>query len=176
MRIFEAEIIYHLQDMFEKYLKGLKDERKNAAKDVAVFPCEFRILSTEHVFHNKNPFVFGVQIVRGSLRNNTPIVAQRWNAAKVATPMYLGKIDSIKSEDKDVAIAKKGDKVSVRIVGDDEQKNIQVGRSFLVTDPLISEISRDSLDAMKGNFEDEMKEDKDCVQHLGALKKYFNII
>ena len=67
-----------------------------------------------------------------------------------------------------------GDKVSVRIMGD--VKNIQVGRSFEVTDPLISEISRDSIDALKANFEEEMKEDGDTVQHLGELKRYFNII
>ena len=67
-------------------------------------------------------------------------------------------------------------KTRVRILGDDQQKNLQVGRSFLVTDPLISEISRDSIDALKANFEDEMKEDGDTVQHLGELKRYFNVI
>ncbi len=141
-----------------------------------MFPCEFKILSPEHVFHNKNPFVFGVSIVRGSLHLNTPIMAQRWNASKIATPIYLGRVDSIKSENKDIDVAKVGDKVSVRIQADGDQKNVQVGRSFDMTDPLISEITRDSIDALKANFEEEMKEDQDCVQHLGLLKKYFNII
>jgi len=176
VRIFEAEIIYHLQEMFETYIKTLREQRKAAAKDVAVFPVEFKIMSPQHVFNNKNPLVLGVQIVRGTLRLNTPICAQRWNAAKIGTPIYLGRVDGIKSEEKDVAIAKVGDKVSVRIMGDDSQKNIQVGRSFDVTDPLVSEITRDSIDALKGNFEEEMKEDGDTVQHLGQLKKYFNVI
>eukprot|EP01083_Nonionella_stella_P207561 753902_1 len=127
VRIFEAEIIYHLQDMFEAYMKKLKEDRKDAARDIAVFPVEFKIIDDQHVYHNKNPFVFGVQIIRGSLRLNTPIVAQKWNASKIATPLYLGRINSIRAEDKDVPVAKLGDKVSIRIQGDDDQKNIQVG-------------------------------------------------
>merc|ERR1719229_941510 len=145
VRIFEAEIIYHLQDMFEKYMKKLKEDRKNAAKDIAVFPVEFKIIDSQHVYHNKNPFVFGVQIIRGSLRLNTPIVAQRWNESKIATPLFLGRVYSIRMEDKDKQIAKIGDKVSVRIQGDDDTKNIQVGRNFDITDPLISEICRESI-------------------------------
>jgi len=176
VRLFEAEIIYHLQDMFEAYIKKLKEDRKAAAKDVAVFPVEFMIISEEHVYNNKNPLVLGVEIRRGALRMNTPVCAKRWNAQKIGTPLYLGRVDGIKKDDKDVAMAKMGDKVSVRILGDDQQKNLQVGRSFLVTDPLISEISRDSIDALKANFEDEMKEDGDTVQHLGELKRYFNVI
>jgi len=176
VRIFEAEIIYHLQEMFENYIKEIRDGRKSAAKDVAVFPVEFRILSEEHIFNNKNPLVLGVEIKRGTLRLNTPVVAQRWNANQVATPMFLGKVDGIKSEDKDVSTAKKGDKVSVRIMGEDTQKNLQVGRSFLWTDPLVSEISRESIDALKANFADEIKDNAETVQHLGLLKKYFGII
>jgi len=176
VRLFEAEIIYHLQDMFEAYIKDLKEKRKEAAKDVAVFPAEFQILSPEHVFNNKNPLVLGVQILRGTLRMNTPIVAKRYNEAGASTPLFLGRVDGIKKEEKDVTSAKVGDKVSVRIMGDDEQKNLQVGRSFLVTDVLCSEISRDSLDALKANFKEDMVKDKDTIQHLGELKKYFNII
>eukprot|EP01084_Bolivina_argentea_P004627 8798_1 len=176
VRIFEAEIIYHLQEMFENYIKQLREERKAAAKDVAVFPVEFKILSPEHIFNNKNPLVLGVNITRGTLRVNTPICAQRWNAKSIGTPIYLGRVDGIKADNKDVQIAKCGDKVSVRIMGDDTQKNVQVGRTFDVMDPLISEITRESIDALKANFKDEMTEDADTVQHLGALKKYFNII
>ena len=176
VRIFEAEIIYHLQEMFENYINKLKEERRAAAKDVAVFPVEMKILSEQHIFNNKNPLVLGVQITRGTLRLNTPIVVQRWNASKVPTPLFIGKVDGIKSEDKDVQMAKLNDKVSVRIMGDESQKNIQVGRTFAWTEPLISEISRDSIDALKANFEEEMKEDGDTVPHLVQLKKYFNVI
>jgi len=176
VRLFEAEIIYHLQDMFENYIKGLREARKEAAKDVAVFPAEFEILSPEHVFNNKNPLVLGVQILRGTLRMNTPIVAKTFNEAGAATPLFLGRVKEIRKEDKEVTSAKMGDKVSVRIMGDDAQKNLQVGRSFLVTDKLCSEITRDSLDALKANFEEDMRKDKDTIQHLGELKKYFNII
>jgi len=176
VRLFEAEIIYHLQDMFENYIKELREARKDAAKDVAVFPAEFKILSPEHVFNNKNPLVLGVSIVRGTLRLNTPVVAKRANEKGVPTPLYLGRVKEIRKDDKEQKAAKMGDKVSVRIMGDEEQKNLQVGRSFEVTDTLCSQISRESLDALKANFEEEMRKDSDTIQHLGELKRYFNVI
>lgn len=176
MRLFEAEIIYHLQDMFEKYIKDLKEARKAAAKDVAVFPVEFEIISEEHVFHNKNPLVLGVNIRRGTLRMNTPVCVKLVNAAGIGTPLFIGRVDSMKKEEKEVIIAKMGDKVSVRIMGDDAQKNLQVGRTFMYNDLLVSEITRDSIDALKANFKEDVMEDADTVKHLAELKRYFNVI
>lgn len=39
VRIFTADIIYHLFDQFTAYLKTVKEEEQEAAKLTAVFPC-----------------------------------------------------------------------------------------------------------------------------------------
>lgn len=44
VRIFTADIIYHLFDQFTAYLKRCKEEEQEAAREDAVFPCVLRIL------------------------------------------------------------------------------------------------------------------------------------
>lgn len=44
VRIFQADIIYHLFDSFTKYRDELKAKKREEFKDIAVFPCKLRIL------------------------------------------------------------------------------------------------------------------------------------
>jgi hypothetical protein len=43
VRIFTADIIYHLFDQFTAYLKQVKEEEQEAAKLTAVFPCRLKV-------------------------------------------------------------------------------------------------------------------------------------
>lgn len=67
VRIFIADIIYHLFDQFKAYIDGLKEERKREAADEAVFPCVLKILPN-CIFNKKDPIVLGVDILEGILR------------------------------------------------------------------------------------------------------------
>ena len=64
VRIFSADIIYHLFDQFTKYMDGLREVRKKAAEDVVQFPCVLKILP-QHIFNKKDPIVIGVEVVEG---------------------------------------------------------------------------------------------------------------
>ena len=44
VKIFTADIIYHLFDQFTAYLKQVKADEQEAAKEKAVFPCLIRIM------------------------------------------------------------------------------------------------------------------------------------
>ena len=44
VKIFHADIIYHLFDSFIKYRDELKQKKRDEFKDIAVFPCKLRIL------------------------------------------------------------------------------------------------------------------------------------
>lgn len=44
VKIFQADIIYHLFDSFTKYQEELKQKKREEFKDIAVFPCKVRIL------------------------------------------------------------------------------------------------------------------------------------
>ena len=64
VRIFSADIIYHLFDQFTAYMNGLKEVRKKEAAEVVVFPCVLKILP-QHIFNKKDPIVMGVEVLEG---------------------------------------------------------------------------------------------------------------
>ncbi len=72
VRIFTADIIYHLTDQFDAYLKESVRALQEAAQAEVSFPCVLRIIPTA-IFNAKNPIVMGVDVVEGSLRIGTPI-------------------------------------------------------------------------------------------------------
>lgn len=58
VRIFSAEIIYHLFDQFSAYMNGLREARKSEAQALVVFPCVLKILP-QYIFNKKDPIVIG---------------------------------------------------------------------------------------------------------------------
>lgn len=44
VKIFQADIIYHLFDKFTAYREELKQRKRDENKHIAVFPCKLRIL------------------------------------------------------------------------------------------------------------------------------------
>lgn len=72
LRIFTADIIYHLFDKFTAYKNELKERRKAQFRNIAVFPCKLRILP-QCIFNARNPIVLGVSVEDGILVPGTPI-------------------------------------------------------------------------------------------------------
>jgi translation initiation factor 5B len=72
VKIFTADIIYHLFDAFTKHMSILAEQRKEESKLLAVFPCVLRPVA---VFNKKDPIVVGVDVIEGNLRLLTPICA-----------------------------------------------------------------------------------------------------
>ena len=76
IKIFTADIIYHLFDAFTKHINEQLEKKKEESKMLAVFPC---VLSPVAVFNKSGPIVVGVDVIEGSLRINTPIAAIKTN-------------------------------------------------------------------------------------------------
>ncbi|XP_012458702.1 eukaryotic translation initiation factor 5B [Gossypium raimondii] len=166
VRIFIADIIYHLFDQFKAYIDGLKEERKREAADEAVFPCVLKILPN-CIFNKKDPIVLGVDILEGILRVGTPIcIPQR-------EFIDIGRIASIENNHRPVDSAKKGQKVAIKIVGSNtEEQQKMYGRHFELEDELVSHISRRSIDILKANYRDDLTLDEwRLVQRLKILFK-----
>ena len=70
VKIFTADIIYHLFDAFTKHMEELAEQRKEESKLLAVFPCVLRPVA---VFNKKDPIVIGVDVIEGNLKLLTPI-------------------------------------------------------------------------------------------------------
>ena len=90
VKIFEADIIYHLFDKFTAHMKQLEEQRKEESKMLAVFPCVLRPVA---VFNKKDPIVIGVDVVEGNLKMTTPICAIKKNPATgVKEIVQLGRV------------------------------------------------------------------------------------
>ena len=90
VKIFTADIIYHLFDDFTKHMAQLAEQKKEDSKLLAVFPC---VLSPVAVFNKKDPIVIGVDVTEGNLKLLTPIAAVKTNpVTNVKEIIALGRV------------------------------------------------------------------------------------
>ncbi|KAG6408498.1 hypothetical protein SASPL_131511 [Salvia splendens] len=168
VKIFIADIIYHLFDQFKAYIDNLKEEKKREAAEEAVFPCVLKIMPN-CVFNKKDPIVLGVDVVEGIAKIGTPICVPGREFVEI------GRIASIENNHRPVDYAKKGQKMAIKIIGSNpEEQQKMAGRHFEVEDELVSKISRKSLDALKENYADDLSTEEKRL--LFKLKKLFKIL
>ncbi|KAH8631880.1 Eukaryotic translation initiation factor [Alternaria alternata] len=156
VKIFEADIIYHLFDKFTAHMKQLEEQRKEESKMLAVFPC---VLKPVAVFNKKDPIIIGVDVTEGALRMTTPICAVKKNAATGAKEIVnLGRVTSIERDHKPMQICKRGQpSVAVKIEGNNQP---MYGRHLEEDDILYSAISRKSIDTLKEFFRSDVSQDE----------------
>merc|ERR1712142_1377254 len=167
VKIFQADIIYHLFDRFTEYQAELVRQKKEQFRSIAVFPCKLRIMK-EHVYMSRDPIVCGVRVEAGSVRTGTPICVPSKEFC------YVGICTGIQHNNKDVESARKGDEVCVKIEAVPGEAPKMFGRHFDETDLLVSKISRASIDACKDYFRDELQKTDWLL--MVELKKLFEIL
>ncbi|XP_056287664.1 eukaryotic translation initiation factor 5B [Pseudoliparis swirei] len=167
IRIFWAEIIYHLFDAFTKFREDYKKAKQDEFKNIAVFPAKLRILP-QFIFNSRDPIVMGVVVEAGVLRQGTPLCIPTKGFVDV------GVVTSIEMNHKAVDSAKKGQEICIKVEPIPGDSPKMYGRHFEFTDLLISKITRSSIDALKNWFRDDMT--KNDWQLIMELKKTFEII
>ncbi|GMG18008.1 unnamed protein product [[Candida] boidinii] len=160
VKIFNADIIYHLFDSFVAYQKKLMEERRKTFAQHAVYPC---ILKTLQIINKRGPMIIGVDVVEGSVRIGTPICAVRIDpATREKTIMLLGKVVSLEVNHQSKDIVKKGQTnagVAMRLEAPSGQQPTW-GRHVDENDGLYSMISRRTIDTLKDSaFRDTVPRD-----------------
>ncbi|KAK7343768.1 hypothetical protein VNO77_12786 [Canavalia gladiata] len=167
VKIFTADSMYNLSEQFKPYIDNIKEEKKREAAAEAVFPCVLKILP-DHIFYKKDPIMLGVDILEGTVKVGTPICIPSRDF------IDIGRIASIRNNDKHVDYAKKGQKVTIKIVGSNpEERQKMFGRHFENDDELVSHISRRSIDVLKAYFRDDLATDE--WRLVVKLKNLFKI-
>jgi translation initiation factor 5B len=151
VKIFTADIIYHLFDQFTAYMNNIKEERKKEKATLAIWPCILKIVPG-CIFNKKDPIILGVDVVEGSVKIGTPICIPSKDC------LLLGKVQGIENNHKPVQIAKKGQQVAIRI--EDSDGTVMAGRQFGESDELCSKISRQSIDVLKELFRADVSRDE----------------
>ncbi|XP_068587180.1 eukaryotic translation initiation factor 5B [Cebidichthys violaceus] len=167
VRIFWAEIIYHLFDSFTKFREDYKKAKQDEYKNIAVFPAKLKVLP-QFIFNSRDPIVMGVTIEAGVLRQGTPLCVPSKGFVDI------GIVTSIEMNHKSVESAKKGQEICIKIEPVPGESPKMYGRHFEATDFIVSKITRASIDALKNWFRDEMQ--KTDWQLIMELKKTFEII
>ncbi|KAJ5803391.1 Eukaryotic translation initiation factor 5B [Penicillium pulvis] len=161
VKIFTADIIYHLFDDFTKHMAELTEQRKEESKLLAVFPC---VISPVAVFNKKDPIVIGIDVIEGSLRMHTPLAAVRTNAEGKKEIVNIGRVTSIERDHKAIPVCKKGQpSVAVKVEGPNQP---MYGRQLEEKDQLYSVISRASIDTLKEFYRAEV-----TMEEWGLVKK-----
>ncbi|KAJ4418608.1 eukaryotic translation initiation factor 5B [Neurospora sp. IMI 360204] len=170
VKIFTADIIYHLFDQFTKHMNELLEKKKEESKLLAVFPC---VLAPVAVFNKSGPIVIGVDVVEGQLKINTPISAVRQNPVTGAKEVVdLGRVTSIERDHKQIPVCKKGQpSVAIKIEMGGNQPTY--GRHLEEKDMLYSKISRASINCLKEFYRKDVTNDE--WQLIIKLKPMFDI-
>ena len=84
-----------------------------------MFPCVINIVK---VIHRKNPIMIGVDVIRGTLRKNTPLCVPGRNN------LFIGKVSGIQVDGKSIEQAtKETGSVAIRLV---QSGKLNVGQHF----------------------------------------------
>lgn len=74
VKIFTADIIYHLFDKFIGYRDELKQKKREEFKDIAVFPFKLKIMP-QFIFNTRDPIIVGVKVEAGFVKIGSPVCA-----------------------------------------------------------------------------------------------------
>lgn len=151
IKIFKSNVIYKIVEDYQKWRDEKVERQKLEKLEKVIRPCKIRILPG-YVFRKRQPAIFGVEVLEGVLKVNTPM--------KLEDGKDIGKVKEIQKEGKNLEQAKTGDKVAVSM---DEPT---VGRQIKEGDVLISVITPHNLKLLKEVL-DKLHDDE-----IGLLKKW----
>ncbi|KAJ3875976.1 P-loop containing nucleoside triphosphate hydrolase protein, partial [Lentinula edodes] len=161
IRLFKADIIYHLFDKFTAYNQEITEAKRRDAAPQAIWPCRLKIIAA---FCKRDPIILGVDILDGTLRVGTPIAVVKVDPTTQKKEIIdLGKVTSLEINHKSMDIVKKsqaGGGVAVKIEHAVYQSAKMFGRHFDDKDELLSHITRQSIDVLKSSFRTDVSNEE----------------
>ena len=155
IKTFFNNVIYQLIEDYQKWYKDRKERKKQSKLEKLIRPCKFRILRGL-VFRNRSPAVFGVEILAGVLKKETPMKVEK-------TGKDVGRVNQIQKEGKNISEAKTGDKVAVSM------EEPTIGRQINEADVLVSVISRGNIQGLKEVWDKLQDDEKLLLKELGLV-------
>lgn len=158
IKVVTSDIIYHLLEAYEEWVKVKSQDVEKQLRDDLTFPGKFTILPG-HVFRTHKPAIVGVRVLGGRIRVDQKIL--------LTDGRVVGQIKSIRRDEDSIKEAKQGEEVAVAI---DE---VTIGRQMNEGDVLYNDISEgdarkflrtpgllniDEMDALKEIQKIKMKE------------------
>ena len=161
--LFHDDVIYQLVEDYEEHVAEMQRAQQETILDKIVRPARFQILQ-DHTFRQSDPAVVGVEVMSGTIKNNT-------NVAKFDNnePDRVGELSGIQAQGDDVDEARAGERVSIAIDGPTVGRQIEEGDELWIELPekhakileqeLNEEIPADELEALSGYLNKRRKRD-----------------
>ncbi|KAI8636168.1 hypothetical protein BD408DRAFT_426569 [Parasitella parasitica] len=163
MRVFTADIIYHLFDRFQEYHAAMTEQKRKDQAGDAVFPCVLKMVPRA-IIMKKDPIIIGVDVVEGTLRLGTPLCVIKTNPETQAREVVtLGKVTSIEQNHKTMEMVKKGGAgagVAIKIECAVYETPKTYGRHFDEKDELYAKVTRQSIDILKESFRNDLSKEE----------------
>ena len=161
--LFHDDVIYQLVEDYEEHVAEMQRAQQETILDKIVRPARFRILD-DHTFRQSDPAVVGVEVMSGTIKNNTNVAKFENNE-----PDRVGELSGIQAQGDDVEEASAGERVSVAIDGPTVGRQIEEGDELWIEIPekhakileqeLNEEIPADELEALSGYLNKRRKRD-----------------
>jgi translation initiation factor 5B len=163
VRLFHDDVIYQLVEDYEAFVEERERAQQETVLDKIVRPARFQLLP-DHVFRQNNPAVVGVEVLAGTLKNNTHV--GRFDGNEFTR---LGQLSGIQKQGEDVSEARAGERVSVAIDGPTVGRQVDEGDELWVDLPekhakileqeLSDEIPADELEALQSFLDNHRRRD-----------------
>jgi len=163
VRLFSDDVIYQLVEEYDEYVEEMKRSQQETILDKIIRPARFQILQ-DHTFRQSDPAVVGVEIMSGTIKNNTHVAKFENNE-----PDRVGQLSGIQAQGEDVSEARAGERVSIAIDGPTVGRQIEEGDELWIDLPekhakileqeLSDEIPADELEALSGYLNKRRKRD-----------------
>jgi translation initiation factor 5B len=106
--IFVSGIIYEVIDNYVNWAVAKRDSDEKAALSSLTRPCKLKVIPGTF-FRNRDPAVFGVDVVAGTLRPKVRLMS--------AAGTELGTVEQVQDQGKVLTEARQGDKVAISVDG-----------------------------------------------------------
>ncbi len=159
IRIFTSNIIYKIVEDYLKWKEEKKKEMDMEKRKEITFPGKFKILP-EYIFRLSKPAIVGVRVLSGRIRVGQRILRD--------DNRVVGKIKSIRKDDKNVEEAIMGEEVAIAIDG------VTIGRQLKPDEIYYIDISEEEgRKLLKMNLSYEDSEVLDEVARIKRREKPF---
>ncbi|MBR9692036.1 translation initiation factor IF-2, partial [Candidatus Woesearchaeota archaeon] len=159
-KVITNDVIYKIIEDLEKWQE--EETKRQEAKELETItkPCKLKMLGKGYIFRQNNPAVFGVEVLAGELKANTPVMKQDGSKLNI--------VKSIQAEQETVQKVEKGKQAAISVDG------ITIGRQLGETEILFSDISENDFRKAKELKKHLSEEEKQVLKEIAVIKRKEN--
>lgn len=161
IKVFEANIIYKLEEEYTSWKKKLLEEKQKEILTKITNPVKVQV-QQGCIFRQSSPCIVGVEVLGGTLRSNIKVMNEQGK--------NIGKLKGLQSQNENVAEAKLGERLAISIESAKADKDFKEGEF------LYSDISENEFKTLRNMQKFLGKTEIDILKEIKAIKQKSNAL